>query len=392
MPVDIFYNQIVKSLNPSEENFSWIPPDHPALAPFDPLLFPWQAAKSWSRWTLPPISNTGGKLSSRMYGDYVEVVQGPDNKAKVIFHPLPEGHVPKAARVDWLGSSFQASIFGAGDHEVLGKFSELLYRAISMVVDLDVVKGGKNFYKRSYDVRLPYGGQSHDRLGFVAIGGNRDTVFFCLTGTGCSLIDGEGFLRLRNLLEAMGAKLTRVDLAYDDFEGVRSVDWVMQEWLKGDGFKCWGKVPSMCQHGNWERPDGSGRTIEVGKRDSSKMLRAYEKGKQLGDPNSTWVRFEVEFKGSDRVLPYEMLTDPGSFLAGAYPCLAWVSGEQSSIKMVKKAVKVAYGHMKKHARIQVGKFINFMQRGLGLTDAEIIKELLVPGGVPRRLLIPMPSG
>ncbi|UWT36668.1 replication initiation factor domain-containing protein [Neisseria gonorrhoeae] len=40
----------------------------------------------------------------------------------------------------------------------------------------------------------------------------------------------------------------------------------------------------------------SGKTYGIGSRESSKYVRIYEKGKQLGDKTSTWTRFEIEFK------------------------------------------------------------------------------------------------
>ena len=42
--------------------------------------------------------------------------------------------------------------------------------------------------------------------------------------------------------------------------------------------------------------DKLGRTLQIGCRSSDKLLRAYEKGKQLGSANSDWLRLEVELK------------------------------------------------------------------------------------------------
>ena len=43
----------------------------------------------------------------------------------------------------------------------------------------------------------------------------------------------------------------------------------------------------------------------VGKRGNSKFTRVYEKGKQFGDVNSPWVRFETEFRAGDIDIPLE---------------------------------------------------------------------------------------
>lgn len=397
MPVDLFYRQCVQTLNPSLESFSWIPPGHPALAPFDPLLFPWQLGHQWSLRARSPDSNTGGKLSIHDYGDRVQVVVGKDNRPELVFHPVPVGDVPKAANIDYLTFTFASEVFGVGDAEVIGKLSYLLQRAVGLIVDQDVMMGKKNYYKRSYPLRYPGVGTPHRELGFVAIGGNRDTVCVSIKGFGCASISDDGYARLATLLRLMDARITRTDLAYDDFEGIHSVDWALQQWedsMDGvsNGFKCWGKVPSMNQHGNWQRPDGSGRTIEIGKRKSSKFCRIYEKGKQLGDPESLWTRLEVEFKASDRVIPYDILTNPGSYLAGAYPCLSWVNEAQSKIKMIVKVAKLTYEAMKKNIRAQMGGFVNYMVQGLGLSPEQIIKDLSRPAGIPRRLIVPLVPG
>ena len=65
---------------------------------------------------------------------------------------------------------------------------------------------------------------------------------------------------------------------------------------------------------------------------NGKMLRIYEKGKQLGDSESPWVRVEAELRNKSRVIPWDALTRPGSYLAGAYPCLAYLSGRPGQDK------------------------------------------------------------
>jgi len=48
--------------------------------------------------------------------------------------------------------------------------------------------------------------------------------------------------------------------------------------------------------GDYLTNQGKGRTIYVGSRQSPLMLRVYEKGREQGDPESSWVRFEWEIK------------------------------------------------------------------------------------------------
>ncbi|MFW2002610.1 replication initiation factor domain-containing protein [Acinetobacter ursingii] len=98
-------------------------------------------------------------------------------------------------------------------------------------------------------------------------------------------------------------KITRIDYAYDDLEGaIVSPDWAdLQDTL--GGFQMGGRPPSFQTAGNWKRPDGSGRTAYIGKRESSKYCRIYEKGKQLGDKDSLWTRVEV-FMGQTQNLEF----------------------------------------------------------------------------------------
>lgn len=95
-------------------------------------------------------------------------------------------------------------------------------------------------------------------------------------------------------------------------------------------------------------------------RASGKFGRFYEKGKQLGDPNSPWVRVEVEWRSQDRYIPYDILVRPGHYLAGAYPCLAFLNEEQSTIKTVPKAAQIAFDAAVENGKRACGKPINLM--------------------------------
>ena len=60
-------------------------------------------------------------------------------------------------------------------------------------------------------------------------------------------------------------------------------------------------------------------------------MRVYEKGKQLGDTSSPWVRWELELHNRDRIIPWDVLLEPGKYLAAAYPCMDWVSAGMMKI-------------------------------------------------------------
>lgn len=114
------------------------------------------------------------------------------------------------------------------------------------------------------------------------------------------------------------------------------------------------------------------------------MLRCYEKGKQLGDQSSSWVRFEVELRNNDRDLPFDVLTRCDEYFVGAYRCLERVldaAGER--IKTHQKEGEIALEVMRGYARDGYGQLVHVM-RVLGLSAEAIVEEISRPG-VPRRL-------
>lgn len=216
---------------------------------------------------------------------------------------------------------------------------------------------------------------------FFAYGGQNNTAFLSIPGEGCALIsDWQSFaLYLRDQLRA---RITRWDGAVDDFNGVHSVDMAIEFYQQGH-FKHGGREPKLTQHGNWIKPDGSGRSVYVGNRKNGKLIRIYEKGKQLGDPSSPWVRWEVELHAKDRVIPWEVLLHPGEYVAGAYPCLSWVSDRVSRINTIKEQDRISYERLKQVASTAYGALLNVMLQREG--SAELIVEQLKRHAIPRRL-------
>ena len=127
-----------------------------------------------------------------------------------------------------------------------------------------------------------------------------------------------------------------------------------------------------------------GRTFEVGNRKNGKLIRIYEKGKQLGDPSSPWVRWEVEFHAKDRVIPYDVLLHPGEYVAGAYPCMSWVSGRALRIHTVKEQDRITYERSVQVASTAYGALFNVMLQREG--SAERVVERLKRQAIPKRLV------
>lgn len=223
-----------------------------------------------------------------------------------------------------------------------------------------------------------------------AFGGQRGMGYLSIPGEGCALVEDWG-RAYRFFHEELKARITRWDGAVDDFEGRYSVDLALA-WFVDGRFGTHGNQPRMSQLGNWITPDGSGRTLYIGKRKNGKMLRIYEKGRQLGDASSPWTRWELELHNRDRDVPLEVLLNPGPYVAGSYACLGWINEEACRVRTLRKTGEISYEHLTRWARVAYGAHLNVM---LGVEGSpEAVLEKLVMPGKPRRLRLPViePSG
>ena len=134
-----------------------------------------------------------------------------------------------------------------------------------------------------------------------------------------------------------------------------------------------------------------GKTLYVGQRQNGKLCRVYEKGKQLGDPNSPWCRVEVEYRGKSRVIPPDVLVRASSYLAGAYPCLAYLSERQDKVRTLKRSAESGYARMIDCLRTQYGPALNVMLRVEGGDPFAVLDQAMRPG-IPKRLVhLPVPG-
>jgi phage replication initiation protein len=212
-----------------------------------------------------------------------------------------------------------------------------------------------------------------------------------LNATGCAVVGSFGGQAWRYAADAIGRhgyRITRVDIAVDDVAGVYSVD-LAADWYQAGRFDpATGRPPSCSQNGNWFRPDGRGRTLYVGRRSGAKLLRIYEKGKQLGDAGSAWVRWELELHhDKDRPLPPAILARPARYFAGGFPALAEVLRVGAEkIETIKEQAKVELEALVSHARNSYGKLCHVL-RQLGRDVGEVLTAG-VTHEPPRRLIIP----
>lgn len=344
-----------------------------------------------------PLSNTGRKNESPLPescpesaagifdGERIELV-ATGHGGGFLRHPLPNDSAsPYAAHVDWLSFTVkppaQVAVMARADG-----LEDTAYRwmcgELGRVFNIDAKtierqKTGGN----GYDFRASFPG------GFVYWGGSkqRGTVHVNMSGEGCARIENEAWPLVVDWLQDHQAKLTRVDVAHDDFTGQTVGMERAVEWYKQAGFNAGGRTPEHDQRGDWLDPKSpKGRTLYVGNRKNGKLCRIYEKGKQMGSPESPWVRFEVEWRAKSRVLPYDMLIQPGKYLAGAYPCAKFLNIEQCKIKTLFRGGKITFDRALDNLRQQGGKLINFALSIFGGDYAQLV-ERIRRDGIPARL-------
>jgi len=246
-----------------------------------------------------------------------------------------------------------------------------------------------------------------DHAGIIAWGGKNLGCYVSFMGLGCDALDmARVYQEIKNI---PAIKITRIDLAHDDFAGKRSIN-VARKYAKQGGFCSGGRPASYMyiESGHLNKkiqselkkqykfvPD-KGRSLYVGSRQSGKLLRVYEKGIQMGDPNDKWVRWELELHSSQRIIPLDAMIKPSEYLAGAYPALAFLNEEQNVIKTTIKKARMTVERIIENQVISTRKAINMMRVICDMSDGEIIhkflKDIVNPYGkesFPKRLTIPI---
>ena len=325
----------------------------------------------------PPSGNTGGKLWTVADPETGEIFLALPSGGDAPFPPVVQlcetGSHPYAAITDFLNCTFRFS----STEPLEGLFKVMfavLGEKFAPAVDR---QRGLHGYHKSF--------QLGDSSAIFAIGGQAGTAYLSLPGAACALI-ADWRPVVSYLRDTLSANVTRWDGAVDDYSGAHSVNDAVNLFLDGQ-FTSGGNTPSCNQHGNWIQPDGSGRTFYVGKRKNGKMLRVYEKGMQLGRQWHPWVRWEVELHNKDRIIPWEVLLEPGRFFVGCYPnALGWAQVEMSKIRTLQKQSKISYEHLTAYAAVAYGPLLNVMLEVEGSADAVLKK--LHRQGIPRRLVHP----
>ena len=345
-----------------------------------------------------PSTNRGG--NTKIVPDTIAATLVLED-GKVLEIPARRTWGGSSAFLDWVNFTTDESDYFFGrscvsDQEIMDRVSFKCLQIFGFGITQQR-DSGANFYHRSYVLG--------DGYGMVCHGGQKATVLVMLSGEGCAAAKDGWEKRLYEFLSkhcGVRAKLTRVDLAHDCYNGEMcgplregetrpgySVDKADADFDAGlfKAAHSGGRMPNHEYRGNWKRPNGKGRTLYIGNRKNGKFCRVYEKGRELGDKTSEWVRVEVEYKSVDRQLPFEILLDPGQYLAAAYPAFAWISEHQERILTTQKKTEISYRSMCDWIKRQVGPALNVMKHIEGSADK--VLDMVIRDAIPQRLKVPM---
>lgn len=372
----------------------------------------------------PPTSNTGGltaqgedfvlnpeTLSDRTQPNSIAKISEKTSQFVMVNGNLKEVPLRKgvatAAHIDtltmvlthdvFLGDMCQAIDFEQDPTKIV-ELANAISRTMYTLFGFGIVeqKNGLNGYKYSFRM-----GTDNANYGQVAFGGKRqgDTIMVHLYGDGLTAAGDNWEKALYNWIKVFApfTKFTRVDLAHDFIDGEYTPSMALNDWINGGFTQKHTRPNSQCIGADWNNErfnDGdyqrSGKTFYVGSPTSSRLVRVYDKGCELGDKNSNWVRFELQLRNRDYIIPHEILLAAGEYLTGAYPVCETLFqahlDDMQKCARVKKSEEITMLHVLKYASQAASPCINMLEE-FGFDDTEI--KLLLKGGkfkLPQRLI------
>ncbi len=287
--------------------------------------------------------------------------------------------------VDWLTFTF-LPVGSVGDAlEQLRRYFHLWF---GLPVTLKANGYGWRRYESSVDVMAYVNGETV-RLGIIGAGGEHvgGTMCLDLSGVGCAaVVDWDAIYAT---VQDLDARITRCDLARDFCEGEVTVDQVESLYFAGD-FNAGGRIPVYRKIESGVAGAGAcgGKTLEIGRRKNGKMLRAYEKGRQLGKQDSEWLRIEIEFRSKDRVVEHDILINRDSYFVGAYKALeSFLEADPKRLATDQKTALDVQGDIVRekaldHVMHQYGKLFNEASGTDQYQNAAVLVTRVTRKGVP----------
>ncbi len=277
-----------------------------------------------------PSSNTGQKSLTQPMIDFCVAVLDSD-KAKRLFRKMAMSEVLRY-------------VYGTGDAIACGGLVDRVF----------------NFYQRSCTM-VDRNGNVCGKIGLRDDG----AIQISLAGQGCAHVPS--WARVADVLDDLHCRISHVDIAVDDLTGSSfNLAWFREQYHAG-AFTKNGRPPHA-QHVS-DEGSGKGCSFYVGQR-GHLQLNAYEKGKQLGDPESPHVRAEVRMYAKRIDVPNDVLRNPGVYFASAYPLLAqFVVGEVCRLGLKDQVVNLTARAAVRFLRTQAGTTFNAIFDAFG-RDAE----------------------
>lgn len=283
------------------------------------------------------------------------------------------------AFVDWLGVSFKIpETIGypmGKDDPICQSLRETLHSFCFEVFGIFQVEERRTGWA-GYLYRWNLGPEGAH--GWIAFGGanQRRACTIHLTGSGCAAVKdwasiiwwGKGIDQHFDI-DPETIRITRLDLAHDDVEAKNVSIETAKGWYADGLFITAGRPPTPKLIDDFD--SGEGKTFYIGKRENGKVCRIYEKGREQGDPNSEWVRIEVEWHGKDRWIPWDAVESPAQYLAAAYPALDWLHHVKAVIRTVSKAAKMTADSIRRWLRNQAGPALYALEQMHGGVTADL---------------------
>lgn len=226
---------------------------------------------------------------------------------------------------------------GDSDDENLARwYAQVFAQLLGYTVGVN--RPGRDYYEFTTTIDNEFG---HE-VASVSAGGEsqRGTICFTLKGEGCTMARKGWEQRVHDYFADIHPTITRVDLAKDFFEGELAIEEVVHLY-KHHEFSYRNRKPKYATHGSWDLGldadgmpmHGHSRTFQVGKRESGKLARFYEKGHQFAMMESRWLRAEAELRNVNRVIPWDALVNAAEYFAGAYNAMQMIANRDTGTKI-----------------------------------------------------------
>lgn len=251
------------------------------------------------------------------------------------------------------------------------------------------------------------------QIGILAYGAEHGKNLVSISGVGMSRVDIADYSLVFEVLQTIQATITRIDLALDIFDGSVNFDTCMDAFNSGLMRAAHGGYQP--EHRKYESGAGDknlGRTLYIGRPQSSVIGRFYEKGLEQFSklPDSVkdsvsdfttykmslpsgekvdilkWFRAEIQLKNKDKVLEHDILLNMDRYFAGTYKYCNMIlpRGDVMRPACVVPSGLVSLQSLITHCKNSYGKLIHDLKK-FGFSDQELF-DILDAGESNQRLL------